>query len=500
MELSTDLVNQTSPSQAKIALFRSLFRGREDVYPRRFESRKTGKAGYAPACANEWVRGICEKPRIKCAECPNRRFLPVTDDVIRWHLSGYDADGQPFVAGVYPLLQDETCFFLAVDFDKAGWREDATAFLEACRRLNLPAALERSRSGRGAHVWFFFEEAIPAALARRLGSHVLTETMEGRPDIGLDSYDRLFPNQDTMPQGGFGNLIALPLQKGPRKQDNSVFLDDHLIPWGDQWAFLASVRKIGRAQVERIVQEAERHGRILGVRLPPQDDGEDEPWTAPPSRHRKESPIVGELPETLELVLGNQIYIAKEGLHPGLRNRLLRLAAFQNPEFYKTQAMRLSTYDKPRVIACAEDHPHHIGLPRGCLDDLRQALTDVGVRAVIRDERYAGRPLECDLPRGPPTRAERGRKGNAGTRDRSACRHDRVRQDSGRCVAHRTTRRQHARARASAATAGPMDRAAVNVPRHPGEVDRAHRRRAKPTDRAARRRNNSESRPEGCRR
>jgi len=204
-------VDRTSPSQAKIALFRSLFRGRDDIYPRRFESRKTGKSGYAPACANEWVRGICEKPRIKCAECPNRRFLPVTDDVIRWHLSGHDADGQSFVAGVYPLLRDETCFFLAVDFDKAGWQEDAAAFLDACRRLNLPTAIERSRSGQGAHVWFFFAEAIPAALARRLGSHVITETMEARPDIGLDSYDRLFPNQDTMPQGGFSSLIALPL-------------------------------------------------------------------------------------------------------------------------------------------------------------------------------------------------------------------------------------------------------------------------------------------------
>jgi superfamily II DNA or RNA helicase len=398
MELSTGgLVNQTSSSEAKIALFRSLFRGREDIYPRRFESRKTGKSGYAPACANEWVRGICEKPRIKCAECPNRRFLPVTDDVIRWHLSGYDPDRQPFVAGVYPLMQDETCFFLAVDFDKAGWREDVTAFLEACRRLNLPAALERSRSGRGAHVWFFFEEAIPAALARRLGSHVLTETMEGRPDIGLDSYDRLFPNQDTMPQGGFGNLIALPLQKGPRKQDNSVFLDDHLVPWADQWAFLSSARRIGRAQIERIVQDAERRGRILGVRLPPQDDGDEEPWTAPPSRHRKEPPIVGELPQTLDLVLGNQIYIAKDGLHPGLRNRLLRLAAFQNPEFYRAQAMRLSTYDKPRVIACAEDHPHHIGLPRGCLEDVRQALTDLGLRSVIRDERHTGGRLEVSF-------------------------------------------------------------------------------------------------------
>lgn len=397
MDRTSGLVDRTSSSPAKIALFRSLFRGREDIYPRRFESRKTGKAGYAPACANEWVRGICEKPRIKCAECPNRRFLPVTDEVIRWHLSGYDADGQPFVAGVYPLLQDETCFFLAVDFDKAGWREDATAFLEACRRLNLPAALERSRSGRGAHVWFFFDEAIPAALARRLGSHVLTETMEGRPDIGLDSYDRLIPNQDTMPQGGFGNLIALPLQQKPRKQDNSVFLDDHFVPWPDQWAFLTSVRSIGRGQVEGIVQHAERRGRILGVRLPPQDDGKEEPWTAPLSRHRKEPPIVGELPQTLELVLGNQIYIAKERLHPGLRIRLLRLAAFQNPEFYNAQAMRLSTYDKPRVIACAEDHQHHIGLPRGCLGDVLQVLTDLGVRTAVRDERYSGRSLEVSF-------------------------------------------------------------------------------------------------------
>lgn len=393
MELSTSLVNQTSSSEAKIALFRSLFRGRVDLYPRRFESRKTGRSGYAPACANEWVRGICEKPRIKCADCPNRRFLAVTDDVIRWHLSGSDPDGQPFVAGVYPLLQDETCFFLALDFDKAGWRDDVSAFVEACRRLNLPAALERSRSGRGAHVWFFFEEAVSAALARRLGSHLLTETMEGRPDVGLDSYDRLFPNQDTMPQGGFGNLIALPLQKGPRRQDNSVFLDERLEPWTDQWAFLASVRRIGRGQIEGIVQEAERRGRILGVRLPPQDDGDEQPWTAPPSRHRKEPPIVGDLPQTLELVLGNQIYIAKEGLHPGLRNRLLRLAAFQNPEFYKAQAMRLSTYDKPRVIACAEDHAHHISLPRGCLDDVRRALSDLSIRSAVRDERYHGQPL-----------------------------------------------------------------------------------------------------------
>ena len=393
MDPTSALVDRTSSSQVKIALFRSLFRGRADVYPRRFESRKTGKSGYAPACANEWVKGICEKPRIKCADCPNRRFLPVTDDVIRWHLSGQDADGQPFVAGVYPLLLDETCFFLAVDFDKAGWQEDALAFMDACRRLRLPAALERSRSGRGGHVWLFFDDALPAALARRLGSHLLTEAMEGRPDIGLDSYDRLFPNQDTLPQGGFGNLIALPLQKRARDQGNSVFLDENLTPWADQWAFLASVRRISRAQVEAIAQEAERRGRILGVRLPPEDD-DDEPWSAPPSRRRPDPPLAGELPKSIELVLGNQIYIAKDALHPGLRNRLLRLAAFQNPEFYKAQAMRLSTYDKPRVIACAEDHSHHIALPRGCFEDVQRTLNALGIRATVGTSAAPGHPLD----------------------------------------------------------------------------------------------------------
>src|SRR5262245_38428671 len=290
------IVNQQSPADLKIRLFRSLFRGRDDVYPRRFESRKTGKSGYAPACANEWVRGICEKPRIKCAECPNRRFLPVTDEVIRWHLSGEDAQHERFVAGVYPLLLDETCFFLTVDFDKANWQEDARAFLDVSNRLGVPAYLERSRSGRGGHIWLFFKEAIPAALARRLGSYLLTETMDQRPDVGFDSYDRLFPNQDTLPQGGFGNLIALPLQKGPRGRGNSVFLDEHLVPWTDQWVFLSGVRKFGRAFVERIVQEAERRGRIMGVRLPPQEDEDVEPWNTPHSHHHREQALAGDLP------------------------------------------------------------------------------------------------------------------------------------------------------------------------------------------------------------
>lgn len=386
------VTNSASPAD-KIALFRSLFRGREDVYPRRFESRKMGKAGYAPACANEWVRGVCEKPKIKCAECSHRAFLPVTDEVLRWHLSGRDALGRDFVLGVYPMLLDETCLFLAVDFDKESWQADAGAFVETCRQLDVPVALERSRSGNGAHVWFFFAEAVSASAARKLGSHILTETMERRPDLGLDSYDRLFPNQDTLPKGGFGNLIALPLQKSPRQRGNSVFLDEQFDPHPDQWAFLSSIQRVSRARVEALAREAEARGRVVGVRMALAEAEDDTPWTAPPSRRRKEPPIAGPLPEGIEMVLADQLYVPKENLPPALRNRLARLAAFQNPEFYRAQAMRLPTYDKPRIIHCAEDHAKHIGLPRGCLEDVRGLLDSLKIKLVLHDERCPGTRL-----------------------------------------------------------------------------------------------------------
>jgi len=230
-------------------------------------------------------------------------------------------------------------------------------------------------------------------LARKLGAHILTETMERRPDIGLDSYDRFFPNQDTLPQGGFGNLIALPLQKRARERGNSVFLDNNFDPYSDQWMFLSGLRKLSLRAAEDIVRDAEMNGRIVGVRLALADEDDTAPWIALPSRRRKEPPIAEPLPEYLELVLGNEVYIAKNALPPCLRNRLIRLAAFQNPEFYKAQAMRLSTYDKPRIVSCAEDHPHHIGLPRGCLEDIQLLLSDLKIKPVIRDERCKGKPL-----------------------------------------------------------------------------------------------------------
>jgi superfamily II DNA or RNA helicase/very-short-patch-repair endonuclease len=390
---STASVHARSPAAEKIALFRSLFRGREDVYPRRFENLRTGRAGYAPACGNEWVRGVCEKPRIKCADCPHRAFLPVTEEVVRWHLSGKDGHGRDFVAGVYPMLADETCHFLAMDFDKDTWRVDVLAVMATCRRLEIPAVLERSRSGNGGHVWLFFAEPVPATLARKLGSFILTETMEHRPELGLASYDRLFPNQDTLPKGGFGNLIALPLQKGPRENGHSVFVDDELVPWPDQWAFLSSIQRMPLARLEAVARDAESRGRVTGVRFALSHDEGDEPWNSLPSRRHRDTPVMGPLPAGIELTLGDQIYLAKDLLPASLRNRLMRLAAFQNPEFYRAQAMRLPTYDKPRIIGCAEDLPAHIGLPRGCLDELLALLKELKIKPRIRDERATGKPL-----------------------------------------------------------------------------------------------------------
>jgi superfamily II DNA or RNA helicase len=388
----TPVTNQ-SPQEDKISLFRTLFRGREDVYPKRFESKKTGKSGYQPVCRNEWVKGICGKPRIRCGNCQNRKFLPVTDDVIRNHLLGYDPQKKTrpdFAVGVYPLLPDETCWFIAADFDQSTWMQDVSRFLEICKSFRIPAAVERSRSGNGGHVWVFFSELVPATLARKMISFVLTETMELRPEIGLQSYDRFFPNQDTLPKGGFGNLIALPLQKKPREKGNSLFLDDRFEPYPDQWAFLSSIQHMSLDEVETIVDEAIRRGRVLGVRMSVTDEQDDEPWTMPPSGRRKQTPITGPLPKEIELILDNQIYVAKEGLPAPLMNRLIRLAAFQNPEFYKAQAMRFPTYDKPRIISCCEEFAKHMGLPRGCLDELIELLDFLRIRPKIVDKRFQG--------------------------------------------------------------------------------------------------------------
>lgn len=394
------IITKDSSSDEKIALFRSLFKGREDVYALRWESRKSGKSGFQPACRNEWIKGLCRKREIRCGECPARDFLPITDAIIRKHLQGLDSETkskrairQDFTVGVYPLLLDETCWFLVADFDKESWKEDVASFQKSCHQHNVPVAIERSRSGEGAHAWIFFSEPVPAVTARRLGTFLITETLDQRPEIGLDSYDRLFPSQDTLPEGGLGNLIALPMQHKSRETGNTLFLDSAFRLYLDQWAFLSSIRRLSRREVENIVEEARHQGEIIGVRVPVTEESDEEPWKVSSSRKKDESLICEQLPEKIHMILSDLIYIKKERLPSVLRSRLIRLSAFQNPEFYRAQAMRLSTYGKPRVISCAEDFKDYIGLPRGCREEALELLNSLKISVDVRDERNSGRPI-----------------------------------------------------------------------------------------------------------
>lgn len=376
----------------------NLFRGRVDVFPKRWSNAKTGKSGYSIACANEWIRGKCNKPKVKCSQCSNQAFIPASAEIIRKHLGGEDFVGskRDYTIGIYPMLADDTCWFLAVDFDKDKWQQDVLAFTKTCRKNGVPFALERSRSGNGAHIWIFFERPILAAEARKMGSAILTETMDDYLEIGFESYDRFFPNQDTLPSGGFGNLIALPLQYFPRENGNSVFLDENFEPYQDQWQFLASVSKISEGAVNRIVEEASCKGKILAVRMPIKED-EEKPWEIKPSRKKPEIPIDQNLPKSVNIVVSNQIFIEKQNLPPALISKLIRLAAFQNPEFYIAQSMRLSTFGKPRIIACAENFPWHLGLPRGCLDEVVDLLKSLGIETSLDDKRYGGNRIKLNF-------------------------------------------------------------------------------------------------------
>src|SRR4030065_2480397 len=383
-------INASSVLSEKIALFRSLFRGREDVYPKLWTSKKAGNKGYSPVCENDWINGVCGKPSIKCGECDNRKFSPLNDDVIRKHLEG------GITIGVYPMLPDETCYFLAIDFDKQTWQDDVKAFRETCQQINIPISLERSRSGDGGHIWIFFSEPVSAALARQMGSFLITETMSHRHELDMKSYDRLFPNQDTMPKGGFGSLIALPLQKAPAEKGNSLFLDSNLIPYPDQWANLSNVKRMTSKEVQIFVAETIKIKDIMGISMSLTDE-DNKPWKRPLSNKRKFECLTCKLPQELNAVLANRIYIKKDGLPSKLLNQIKRLAAFQNPEFYKKQSMRFSTALTPRVICCAEDIQNYLTIPRGCLEDLKELLAVNKISLNIQDKRFDGEDVKFNF-------------------------------------------------------------------------------------------------------
>ncbi len=385
-EKNTSTVDNHSPPSEKINLYRSLFKGRDDIYAVRFESKLTGKTGYQPACSNEWKKGICPKPKVKCSDCNQKNFKTITDETISCHLTGYfsskkiEGQTKPFVMGLYPMTTDETCYFLAIDFDKKDWQSDTTSFLESCEEYKVPAYLERSRSGMGGHIWIFFTEPIKAYKARKLGSALIASALDRRPEIGLDSFDRFFPNQDTLPKGGFGNLIALPLQKAARGEGNTCFIDENFEPYSDQWLFLSTVTKLSNQRIDYLL--INHLPNDLFPSIVPSDQFEKKGDSYPE--------IHDPLPKKLSITLSSQIFIDSKGLPPVLRNRILRLASFPNPEFYKAQAMRLPTWNKPRVLYCYEQHETFIALPIGCRDKLSALLTHYGIRPSFTDRRELG--------------------------------------------------------------------------------------------------------------
>ncbi len=373
-------INVRRDPGGKIRLFMSLFKGRDDLYAKRWESRE-GRSGYAPVCLNEWKTGLCGKPEVKCGFCAHRSCAALDEKVIEAHLRGN------LVAGIYPMRQDEKCHFLAIDFDEDGWQQDVSTLRDICTAFAVPMAIERSRSGHGAHAWFFFSDPITASLARRFGSALLTYAMSERHEIKFKSYDRFFPNQDTMPRGGFGNLIALPLQKAARDNGNSVFIDEHSHPYADQWEFLAQIRRLTEEEIGALIT-----GLCSGSELGELKQDDEDP--AKPRETSRSKLSRHDFPNVMELVKANMIFIAKSGVTQRALNALKRLAAFKNPEFYRAQAMRMPTYNKPPIISCAEETPHYLCLPRGCEADLATLLGQAGVEVAWSDKTCPGRSIQ----------------------------------------------------------------------------------------------------------
>ncbi|MFZ3130138.1 MAG: DEAD/DEAH box helicase family protein, partial [Desulfosporosinus sp.] len=383
-------VNGQSDPKEKIMLFKSLFKGRDDVYAKRYENKKKGTNGYSPFCLNEWKSKLCIKPKGKCAACSNKAYARLDEKVIDDHLRGRGN----FVAGIYPLCLDETCYFLAIDFDDGEWQKDISQFREVCSEFDLSVAIERSRSGNGAHAWIFFESPIAATLARKLGSALLTYAMNKRHEITFKSYDRFFPNQDTMPRGGLGNLIALPLQKAARSKNNSVFIDANFEPFNDQWEFMATIQKLSEDDVTMLISKL-CNGNELGILKRDAQEEPQKPWETINTVKLSED----DFSQTIKIVKANMLFILKTGISHRALNLIKRLAAFNNPEFYKAQAMRMPIYKKkiPRIISCSDETADYLCLPRGCEADLKAFFAELKIESEIIDETNHGRSIDVEF-------------------------------------------------------------------------------------------------------
>ena len=360
--VSGKIVSKLSSIEEKISLFKSLFKGRQDVYALRWASQ-SGSSGYTPACALEWQKPICQKPIVKCNQCQHRQLLPLTDQVLHEQLNGEKT------IGIYPLLPDGTCTFLAVDFDGNQWRQDVKLFAGTCEKLNVSFHIERSRSGNGAHVWIFFTSYVMASAARKLGMYLLSKTVERNGGIQLASFDRLFPNQDVLSKGGFGNLIALPLQKGPAQSGNSLFVDELFSPYPDQWMYLSSVQKMTEQEIQLVLRDHEYVKEVRSFLMP----------------------------DKITVELKNGIHIDKEGIPSVLLEKMENIASFSNPEFYKAQAKRLSTHGIPRLVQCVNDGQKELVLPRGCLEELQDLMKQESIQMEILNHSYTGENIDIDF-------------------------------------------------------------------------------------------------------
>jgi len=375
-------------SEEKLALFLSLFGTRRSVYPRLWKNPKSGQKGYSPACRNEWVRGICEKPRVKCSECHHQNFPPLDRSAVYDHLTGKQT------IGTYAIKEDDTCCFLVADFDGEGWETDVTAYRRSAEELGFEIAVERSRSGNGGHAWLFFQQPVPAVVARRLGTLIVARAASTNARFNLSTYDRFFPNQDTLPKGGFGNLIALPLQADPRRSGNTVFLDSELQPLTDQWAYLASVKKAVLADIQRIIES------ITGA-VSAEEDAKEEPFSLLFDERALDSIPKAVTPGifTGNLVVEKraQLSVSLEGVPSPLGAALRRLGTIANPIFYEKQRLRFPTFNIPRFIFCGEEHKNRLILPRGTLPEIEKLILKAGGNLVVNDLLPSATPLHVQF-------------------------------------------------------------------------------------------------------
>ena len=398
---STPAINRHSTPQQKIDLFKSLFSGRQDVFALRWFNPKPNKSGYSPVCRNKWLSGKCDLKKYSCATCPFKLPVALTDNYIYNHLAGRDEFSRD-VIGLYPLIDGNLCKFLAMDFDshatknQLAWKDDILAVHKTYSDFGINSYIEISRSGNGGHLWIFFEEIISTRLARNLGNAIIKAAMQKRHSIPFESFDRFFPNQDEIPKGGYGNLIALPLQGRAVKEGHSVFVNESFIPYEDQWAFLSSVQKISERLVRKTINEIEKS-------LPDfvdKDESENETKkinTTIISQENKESLNQSDFSDTVKIVLSNCVQISKKGSSEKALGVLRRTAVFLNPEYFKNLRMHLPLYNIPRYIDCSKENDDYLLLPRGNLPKVIEKLEEANANYEITDERETGKKIDLQF-------------------------------------------------------------------------------------------------------